>query len=241
MCYTRTIRRRNLVQSACTTRRGMSFGVKVLAHGPDDRVSLLSGLLTPHFTRALLHLDSVYIYIYKHSMLFLLGTTWTRSFCGELAVTLTLKRRPTPRHFLRSPVHLRRFCHVNANVLPDNVTKPVEVLWENFIPGYSWHGKIRLASPLWRIAEIRNDRSLIFRDDEKFWSALWKCFYGESMLFFFFFFLLCRLINERWAKIQMDELLQMFGIQFLQRREILFRNVFMEDDRYFFFCFLEHR
>lgn len=127
-------------------------------------------------------------YIYKHSMLFLLGTTWTRSFCGELAVTLTLKRRPTPRHFLRSPVHLRQLCHVNANVLPDNVTTPVEVLWENFIPGYSWHGKIRLASPLWRIAKIRNDRSLIFGDDEKFWSALWKCFYRESMLFFFFFF-----------------------------------------------------
>lgn len=33
----------------------------------------------------------------------------------------------------------------------------------------------------------------------------------------------------------MDELLQMFGIQFLQRQEVLFRNVFMEDDRYFFF------
>lgn len=134
-------------------------------------------------------------YIYKHSMLFLLGTTWTRSFCGELAVTLTLKRRPTPRHFLRSPVHLRQLCHVNANVLPDNVTTPVEVLWENFIPGYSWHGKIRLASPLWRIAKIRNDRSLIFGDDEKFWSVLWKCFYGESMLFFFFFFSLQ--INKR--------------------------------------------
>lgn len=58
----------------------------------------------------------------------------------------------------------------------------------------------------------------------------------DAILFFFFF--LCRLINERWAKIQMDELLQMFGIQFLQRREILFRNVFMEDDRYFFLVFL---
>lgn len=187
------------MQSACTTRRGMSFGVKVLAHGPNDRVSL-SGLLTPHFTRVSAPvLDySVFTYIYIYISIrcfFLLGTTWTRSFCGELAVTLTLKRRPTPRHFLRSPGHLRRLCHVNANVLPDNVTTPWKYYYGKSLSRDSWHEKIRVASPPqhvdpWRLAKtgvFRNDRSLIFGDDEKFWSALRKCFYEEYIAIFFFF------------------------------------------------------
>lgn len=48
------------------------------------------------------------------------------------------------------------------------------------------------------LKDRENDRSLIFGDDEKFWSALWKYFYGGSLLFFF----LCRLINEKskWGR-----------------------------------------
>lgn len=107
----------------------------------------------------------VYIHIYiSIRCFFLLGTTWTRSFCGELAVTLTLKRRPTPRHFLRSAVHLRRLCHVNANVLPDNVTTPWKYYGKS-LSRDSWYEKIRL--------DNTNSSSILERSRKRSISYFW--------------------------------------------------------------------
>lgn len=108
---------------------------------------------------------SIYTYIYiSIRCFFLLGTTWTRSFCGELAVTLTLKRRPTPRHFLRSAVHLRRLCHVNANVLPDNVTTPWKYYGKS-LSRDSWYEKIRL--------DNTNSSSILERSRKRSISYFW--------------------------------------------------------------------
>lgn len=108
------------------------------------------------------------------------------------------------------------------------------------------HGMRKYISPSLHNSSsiLERSRKLEFRNDRLFLGMTrnsdlhYENIFMEDRCYFFF----SLQINKR-KMVQDpngdDELLQMFGIQFLERREILFRNVFMEDDRYFFFFFLK--